>query len=57
MSNPVKSLVANDTERNQVVNYIAAKLAPRFQVMYLQVLHGTAGLAPPTISFKYAVSK
>ena len=53
----VPDSVANDTERNQVFNHITAKLAPKFLVMYLQVFHGTAILAPPTISFKYAVSK
>jgi len=49
--------VASDTERNQVVNHIATELAPWFHVMYLQVFHGTAILAPPTISLKYSLSK
>ena len=49
--------VASDTERNQIVNHIATKLAPWFHVVYLQVFHGTAILAQPTISFKYTVSK
>jgi len=57
MSVSMQLSVASDTEGNQVVNHIATKLAPWFHVMYLQVFHGTAILAQPTISFKYPVSK
>ena len=40
------------TERNQIAHHVAAKLAPAFHVMNLQVFHGTALLASPAISFQ-----
>ncbi len=42
------------TERNQIMHHIATELAPPFYVMDLQAFHGTALLAPPTISFEHA---
>jgi hypothetical protein len=32
---------------------IPAELAPRLYVMNLQILHGTAVLTPPTVSFQH----
>jgi len=43
--------VAACTERNQILRYIIAKLTPRLHVVNLQVLHGAAVLAVPTVSF------
>ncbi len=43
-------------ERDQIAHHVAAQLAPRFHVMDLQVFHGAAFLAPPTISFQHLVS-
>jgi hypothetical protein len=39
------------------VRYIAAELAPPFHMMDLQVLHGTAILTPPAVSFENVSSK
>ncbi len=44
------------TECDQIRKYVAAKLAPAFHVMDLQVFHGTAFLASPTIPFEHKVS-
>ena len=49
--------VARNTKRNQVLHCIATQLTPRFQTMYLQILCGTALLAPPTISFQDQLSE
>src|SRR5260370_5095525 len=48
--------VITDTKCNQIVRHITAKFAPGLHVMNLQVLRGTAVLAPPTISLQYLVS-
>ncbi len=48
--------VTTDAKRNQVVHHIATELAPAFYVVDLQAFHGTALLAPPTISFQDPVS-
>jgi len=48
--------VTTGAECNQIVRHISAKLAPGREVMNLQVLRGTAVLAPPTISFQHLVS-
>jgi hypothetical protein len=48
--------VTTNAERNQVVHHIATELTPAFHVMDLQAFHGTAFLAPPTISFQDLVS-
>ena len=48
--------VTTDAQCNQIVRDIPAKLASRLYVMNLQVLHGTAVLASPTISFKHLIS-
>ncbi len=48
--------VTAGAERNQILHDIPAELAPRLHVMNLQSLHGTAVLAPPTISFQHLVS-
>ena len=47
--------VAVGAECNQIVRHVPAKLAPKLDVMNLQVLHGAAVLAPPTISFQHLV--
>jgi hypothetical protein len=49
--------VANNAERNQVVHHITPELAPGFHVMDLQVFHGTALLAAPTIPHQHSFSK
>jgi hypothetical protein len=43
-------------ECNQILRHIPAKLAPALYVVNLQILRGTAVLAPPTISFQHQVS-
>jgi hypothetical protein len=48
--------VATGAERNQVSPYIPAELASRPNVVNLQVLHGAAVLAAPTISFQNLIS-
>jgi len=48
--------VATGAECNQIFRHISAKVAPGREVMNLQVLRGTAVLAPPTISFQHLVS-
>jgi len=48
--------VTTGAERNQIFRRIPTKLAPGPKVMNLQVLGGTAVLAPPTISFQHLVS-
>ena len=49
--------MANNAKRNQVVHHIATQLTPVFHVMDLQVCHGTALLAAPTIPFQHSLSK
>jgi hypothetical protein len=49
--------VASNAKRNQVVHHIATQLAPRVHVMDLQIFHGSALLAAPTISFQHSPSK
>jgi hypothetical protein len=49
--------VANNAERNQVVHHIATQFTPGFHVMDLQVFHGTALLAAPTIPLQHLLSK
>ena len=53
---PVAFSMAIGAECNQVVHHVPAKLTPGLHVMNLQVLHGTAVLASPTISFQHLVS-
>jgi len=48
--------VATGAECNQIFRHISAEVAPGPKVMNLQVLRGTAVLAPPTISFQHLVS-
>jgi hypothetical protein len=43
--------VATGAECNQILRHIPAKLAPALYVVNLQVLHRSAVLAAPTISF------
>ncbi len=43
-------------KRYQVLHDIVTELAPAFYVMDFQAFHGTALLAPPTISFQHLVS-
>ena len=49
--------VASNAERNQVVHHIIPELAPVFHVMDLQIFHGTALLAAPTIPLQHSLSK
>ena len=49
-------LVTISAECNQILRDIPAELTPRLHVMNLQVLRGSAVLAPPTISLQYLVS-
>jgi len=49
--------VTAGAERNQILHVVPAELAPRLHVMNLQSLHGTAVLAPPTISFQHSFSQ
>jgi hypothetical protein len=53
---PVAFSVAIGAECNQVVHHVPAKSTPGLYVMNLQVLHGSAVLALPTISFQHLVS-
>jgi hypothetical protein len=48
--------VTTGAECNQILRHIAAELAPRPDVMNLQLLHGTAVLATPAISFQHTFS-
>jgi hypothetical protein len=47
--------MAVSTECDQIVHRIATQLAPTFHVMDVKVLHRTAFLTPPTISFKHSL--
>jgi len=49
--------VTTSAKRYQVVYHIVAELAPGLHVMDLQAFHGTALLAPPTISLQDAGSE
>jgi hypothetical protein len=49
--------VATRAECSQILRHIPAKLAPALYVVNLQVLHGPAVLAAPTISFKHLFSQ
>lgn len=51
------SPVTYGAESNQVVRHVATELAPPFQVLDLQVVHGTAVLTAPTISLENVFSK
>jgi hypothetical protein len=48
--------MTNGTERYQVVHHIVTELALGYDVMGLQVFHGTAFLAPPSIAFQDSIS-
>jgi hypothetical protein len=54
---PVAVLVTRDAESKQVVRHIVTELAPPFHVMDLQVVHRTAVLTTPTVSFENVSSK
>jgi hypothetical protein len=47
--------VAVSAERDQIVQLIAAQLAPTPHVMDVKVLHRAAPLTPPAISFKHSL--
>jgi len=49
--------VTANAEGNQVVRHIATKLTPPFHMVDLQIVHGTAILASPTVLFKNVSSK
>ncbi len=46
--------MTTEAKSYQVVHHIVPELALAFFVMDLQAFHGTALLAPPTISFEHA---
>jgi len=48
----VAALVTRAAQSYQVIRHIVTELAPLFHVMDLQVLHGTAVLTPPAVSFE-----
>jgi hypothetical protein len=48
--------VTTSAKSDQVVRHVPAKLVPGLYVMNLQILYGTAVLAPPAISFQNLVS-
>jgi hypothetical protein len=41
--------VAFSAERDQILFLVVTRLAPKFLVMHLQMLHAAAGLASPAI--------
>jgi hypothetical protein len=45
--------VAALTESNQIAHDVSTQFAPWFQMVDLQVFHGTALLTSPTISFEH----
>ena len=45
--------VAFGAQRDQVLFLVAARLAPQFEVMHLQVLHAAASLASPAVALQY----
>ena len=45
--------VASSAQLDQVLFLVATCLAAEFEVMYLQVLHAPAELAPPAVSLQY----
>jgi len=53
----VAALVTRAAQSYQVIRHIVTELAPLFHVMDLQVLHGTAVLTPPAVSFQNVSSK
>ena len=45
--------VALDAQRDQVLFYVATRMAPEFEVMHVQVLHAAAHLAPPAVALQH----
>jgi hypothetical protein len=45
--------VAFRAQCDQILFLVAARLAPQFQMLDLQVLHAPADLASPTVAFQY----
>src|ERR1019366_1088466 len=45
--------VAFGTQRDQVLVLVVARLAAKFKVMHLQVLHATASLAAPAVALQH----
>lgn len=45
--------VAFSAQRNQVVFLITTRVAAKFEVMYLQILHAAAKLASPAVAFQH----
>ncbi len=56
MASSVTFSVTTHAKCNQIVRDIPAELASRLYVVNLQVLHGTAVLASPAISFQHLIS-
>lgn len=53
----VFQLMADRTKCDHVVECIVAQLAPFYLMVYLQVLGGTAVLAPPPVAFEHLVTQ
>jgi hypothetical protein len=49
----VHLFVATRAQCDQILFFIAARSAAEFEMVYLQVLHAPAGLAPPAIAFQH----
>lgn len=49
--------VASSAKRIQIVHRIVTQLTPGFHMMDLQIFHGTALLAAPTIPLQHLLSK
>jgi hypothetical protein len=45
--------VAFSAQRDQILFLISARLAAKFKVVYLQMLHATADLASPAVALQY----
>jgi len=45
--------VAFGAQRDQVVFFVATRMAPEFEVVPLQVVHATANLAAPSIALQH----
>lgn len=53
----VQDPVTSMAERDEVGLIIVARMAPRLEMMDLQVLHGSAALTVPVIALKHAATE
>jgi hypothetical protein len=49
----MRLFVAFSAQCDQVLFYVATRMAPEFEVVYLQLLHTTARLATPAVTLQY----